>query len=175
MGTLLRPIDEPLLERLLEVARCEAEAAEVTPPLTPGDQWTPEREAWFRAHHHAARAGISGPAQEATWAVMIGEDPVGAVRLRRLSPDACETGIWLARSQRGRGTGPRVIREVILIARESGARCLLAETGQENLAMQAVLRRCGFELSRPTPDGRVRAAAVLGIAPPSREGGDEAR
>ncbi len=66
-------VDEAVLARLVHAATTDAEADEVTPAVTPGGSWTPARVAWLRDFHRVCRAGLSGPAGEASWAVVVDE------------------------------------------------------------------------------------------------------
>lgn len=60
--TRLVPVDDAVLEQLVDAAVSDAAADDVTPPLTPGPAWSAERVAWLRAFH---RSG------ERTWAVVV--------------------------------------------------------------------------------------------------------
>jgi RimJ/RimL family protein N-acetyltransferase len=85
---------------------------------------------------------------------------VGAVRLERTAQAAVlETGIWLTRSARGRGTGRRAIAAVLARARELGAREVRADTSPDNAPALCVLQRLGFRTS--VTDGRVTAVRTL--------------
>ncbi|MGP9536977.1 GNAT family N-acetyltransferase [Brachybacterium sp. AOP43-C2-M15] len=161
MRVHLREVDEAVLDRLLRTAVQDAAAHEVTPPLTPGPAWTPERISWFLEHHRRARSGVDGPAGEATWAVTLEDRPVGAVRLRRLDADTLETGIWLGRSARGCGAGTRAMRAVLARARQERADVLTAETAAENRAMRTILHGLGFVPGIEAPPGRVSMSLPL--------------
>lgn len=78
----LAPVDDIVPQQLIRAAITEARADEVTPPLTPGPSWTPKREAGLRNYHHRCRTGLTGPAGEATWAVVVKQEVVGSVRLK---------------------------------------------------------------------------------------------
>src|SRR6478609_10925094 len=140
-------VSEPVLERLLAVALHDADADEVTPPLGTAAGWNTERISWFRAYHHAAAAGLDGPARQKSWAITADGELAGSIRLARvpgsgpLARDggALETGIWLGRSFRGRGIGGEALRLIKLQAAEAGAADLEAETTPGNLAAQALL------------------------------------
>lgn len=93
----LRPVDEATLERMIAAALADASADEVTPPLVRGEEWTPERIDWMRTLHRERRAGLDGPAGEATWAVVADGEVVGAVRLKRTG----EPGVPPLRSAQG--------------------------------------------------------------------------
>lgn len=152
----LAPVDEQLLARLVVVATSDADVSEVTPPLTPGDAWTPERLAWFEDYHRSRRGGLTSAEGEVTWAVLEAGAPVGSVRLKRTETDGMlETGIWLARSARGRGIGGQAMRLVREQARAAGASGIRADTTVTNSAAQALMRASGFRLSPEAPDGRV--------------------
>src|SRR5919107_335636 len=100
----LCPVDDAVLAAMVRAALTDAAPDEVTPPLTPGNTWTPERVQWLTRFHAARRAGLDGPAGEASWAVEVDGDVVGAVRLKRTAePGVLETGIWLTRRVRGKG------------------------------------------------------------------------
>jgi ribosomal-protein-alanine N-acetyltransferase len=158
----LVPVDEPMLDRLLAVAMEEATADEVTPPLTAGPDWTEARRRWFLGYHRDRRDQLDGPAAEATWAVVIDGRPVGAVRLKRVPGDSIvETGIWLARSARGRGIGAAALEAVAATARAAGAREVVADTAVGNAAAQAAMRRAGFRLAPADAEGRVLGALDL--------------
>ncbi|MGY1752759.1 GNAT family N-acetyltransferase [Blastococcus sp. SYSU D01042] len=167
LGVGLAPVTESRLARLVATALDGAAPDEVTPPVTPGERWTPERVEWLRAFHRDRRAGLDGPAREATWVVVVvggegveGERVVGSVRLRRTGePAVLETGIWLARAARGRGIGRQALEQVLDRAREAGATAVRADTTSGNAAALSVLAALGFTT---TVDGeRVRAELVL--------------
>ncbi|MCH8614291.1 GNAT family N-acetyltransferase [Arsenicicoccus dermatophilus] len=163
----LAAVDDELLAHLVTVATTDATAGEVTAPITPGDDWTPERVAWFEDHHRRCRTGLTEPSGEATWAVLSGADPVGCVRLRTTDePGVLETGIWLARSVRGRGISTAATRLVLDQARRQGARRVVADTAATNVAAQGLLRSAGFALA-PAAAGRVGASVDLddGVIP----------
>lgn len=152
----LAPVDEEILARLVAVATTDADASEVTPPLTPGDEWTPQRVAWFEEYHRSRRAGLTGSKGEATWAILESGSPVGSVRLKGTEADGVlETGIWLARSARGRGIGVQAMRLIREEARACRAKGIRADTTRTNDAAQALMRAVGFALSPDAPDGRV--------------------
>lgn len=155
----LADVGESILEELLALAVGDAAPDEVTPPLGNAPGWNQERQDWFRAYHRAAAAGLDGPAQEKTWAVLVDGRAVGAVRLKRAGPDALETGIWLARSVRGRGIGKAALEVVAARARAAGASALQAETTPANTAAQALLRAAGALVS--DDGGAVRAQLPL--------------
>ncbi|WP_231839635.1 GNAT family N-acetyltransferase [Blastococcus saxobsidens] len=134
-------------------ARDGASPGEVTPPITPGEEWTAERIEWLRTLHRERRAGLDGPAQEATWAVIefVGdggrdaERVVGAVRLRRAGePGVLEMEFWLVRDARGRGVGREAAQLVVERAREAGAVVVRAEATSANGGVLALLRAVGF-------------------------------
>jgi len=156
----LLPIDEDVLDRLVDAATSDAAPDEVTPPMA-GGAWGPERIEWLRSFHRDRRAGLDGPYGEATWAIALDGTVVGAVRLKRTNePGVLETGIWLTRSARGHGTGRTVVGVVLQRARELEAREVRADTSPDNAAALPVLQRLGF---RTSPAGtRVVAVRTLG-------------
>ena len=157
----LVPVDGVVLERLVAAATSGAAAGEVTPPVTAGDDWTPERVAWLRAFHLDRRAGLDGEAGEATWAVLLDGQAVGGVRLARVAKDdVLEAGVWLTRQVRGSGVGRAAVAALLDEAAALGAVAVRAETTAGNAAALAVLRQLGFECS-DSGDGTVRAQVAL--------------
>lgn len=167
VGVDLAPVTGTRLSQLVAAALEGAAPDEVTPPVTPGERWTPERIEWLRAFHRDRRAGLDGPAREATWVVLDvgGENQgggrvAGSVRLRRTEqPGVLETGIWLVRDARGRGIGRQALALVVDRAREAGAAAVQADTTSGNAGARSVLQALGFTT---TVDGeRVRAELAL--------------
>ena len=86
-------VDELTLDRLVNAAITDAAANEVTPPVTTGDEWSPARIAWLTDFHRNRRNGLSGPVAEATWAILVSDQVVGSVRLKRAAAaEILETG-----------------------------------------------------------------------------------
>jgi RimJ/RimL family protein N-acetyltransferase len=159
----LRAVDDAVLEEMVRAAVGDAAPDEATPPITPGNTWTPERVEWLTRFHTGARAGLDGPAEEASWAVEVDGVVAGAVRLKRTAePGVLETGIWLTRGARGRGAGRRAILAVLEQAAVLGAREVRAETGRGNEAALAILRGLGFECSDAGGDRVTARRAVPG-------------
>ena len=171
----LMAVNEAVLAELVAVAKNSATASEVTPALTPGDDWSPQRVAWLERFHRERREGLDGPQGEATWAVVIDSQVVGSVRLTVLLPKlhVVETGIWLARSARGRGIGRQAVAAALEHAATAGAQEVRAETTPANQAAQGLLRSLGFDLVA-SDDDRVRGRLALngmGATAGEREGG----
>jgi hypothetical protein len=78
---VLVTIDDAVLEELVNAATTGAAADDVTPAVTPGGTWTAERIEWLRRLHRDCRAGLDGPAGQATWAITEDGRAVGAARL----------------------------------------------------------------------------------------------
>ncbi len=147
MTVSLVVVDEAVLEQLVAVARTDAHADEVTPPVGEVQGWSPERIAWLRAYHRDRRGGVDGPTGEATWAVVVDGSVVGAVRLARVEDGALETGIWLCRNVRRKGVGVAALEQVLVLASATGATQVVARTTVANVGAQALLRQHGFLLS----------------------------
>ena len=161
----LADVEDPMLERLLELAQRDASADDVTPPLGSGTGWNAERMDWFRTYHRSAAAGLDGPAFEKSWAVLCDGSPAGSVRLKRIDdgwaqPGRAETGIWLGRSYRGRGVGGAALSLVLAEARRAGLHQVVAHTTAGNLGAQRLLPAAGAAL-RHDDDGEVSAVVVL--------------
>jgi RimJ/RimL family protein N-acetyltransferase len=157
-------VDEEVLEELVRVATNDAAADDVTPRLDPTEEWTPDRVAWLRSFHRGCRSGLDGPAGEATWAIVVGTQVIGSIRLKRTDEDGVlETGIWLTRSARGHGAGLAAVDAVLRKAADVGAAAVAADTTARNKAALAVLRRLGFTIGKVDSQGNV--AARLRLAP----------
>lgn len=140
-------VDDDVLDQLIHAATTSASPNEVTPPLTPGPQWTPIRVEWLRSYHRDRRRGLDGPRGEATWAVVVDDQVVGSVRLKRTERDGVvETGLWLTSDVRGRGLGTASLDAVLDKARELGSTHVCAETRVGNIGALSALRRLGFTL-----------------------------
>ena len=157
----LIPVDDGVLDQLVDAAITDASADEVTPPLSASNEWTPDRIAWLRDYHRANREGLAGPRGEATWAVVASGEVIGSVRLKQTDqPHVFETGIWLTRSSRGHGIGSAVMTAVLLEATAGGASTVRADTAESNVGALSVLRHLGFRLL-PAEEGRVHALLSL--------------
>ena len=168
--TRLVQVEEGILDQLVQVATSDAAADEVTAPLTPGPDWTPQRVAWLRAFHTDRLAGLTGPLREQTWAVLDdADDVVGGARLALLAePGAAEVGLWLCRSARGKGVGGAALTQVLDHARRCGLTQVQARTRVSNAPALAALAHAGF---RREPDGAGSVLAALdrvaaGTGPP---------
>ena len=162
----LADVDEPMLAHLLDLARADASADDVTPPLGNGTGWNAERIDWFRAYHRAAAAGLDGPASEKSWAVLCDSKPAGSIRLKRIDDGTAqrgtvETGIWLARSHRGQGIGTAALGLVLAEARRAGLHRVVASTTAGNVAAQRLLIAAGGILTHN--DGGA-VSAVVGLS-----------
>lgn len=155
-------VDAAVADQLLELAKRDASPDEVAPPIG-GPGWNLERTAWFFSYHHAAAAGLDGPAAEKSWAVFNGGDVAGSVRLKREPhPDtlSAETGIWLGRSYRSRGIARAALALVLAEARLAGLQRVTARTLAGNLSAQRLLEAAGAVLT-PDDDGTVHAVVDL--------------
>ncbi len=165
----LVPVTEGILNQLIEVAVTDAHPNEVTPPVGPGDGWTPERVEWLRAFHRDRRSGLVDGRQEETWAVVVGGKVIGAVRLKRVGREGClETGAWLRRSARAQGFGRQVLTALVELAGRHGAREVCAETTTTNHGALSLLRQLGFDIrdtgiTERVPSGRSGGTAVRAV------------
>ncbi|WP_326598500.1 GNAT family N-acetyltransferase [Streptomyces sp. NBC_01803] len=164
----LRPLDEAGLPALLAAAVADADPLEVMPPVAGPAGWTERRRAAFLAFHRS-RALAAEPV-ETVYAIVVGGRVAGAARL--CPPPAAgpragdgpagtlEAGLWIGHSRRGMGVGGAVLRDLVALARASGAACLYAETTPGNMAMRRVLASLGARTAEE--DGEVRAWVELG-------------
>ncbi len=160
--TKLIPVSEEALEQLVVAATSDATADEVTPPLTPGDQWTSDRIAWLRRYHRSNREGIDGATGESTWAVVVSGVVCGSARLKETDEKGVlETGIWLTQSARRRGVGRAAMVGVIEKAAGLGACEVIADTASGNLGALRLLNHLGFKFASTAEAGRVKARLEL--------------
>jgi RimJ/RimL family protein N-acetyltransferase len=144
----LVPLDEVLTARLLSVAVAGATPEEVMPP-TPGPPgWSAANRDAFVAFHRARNTGLAGAAATVMHAIVVDDAVVGMIRMSRRDdePDAFETGMWVARPDRGRGLGVAALRALLDAARAAGARTVVADTTPANAPALAALRRLGATL-----------------------------
>jgi RimJ/RimL family protein N-acetyltransferase len=159
-------MEERNLEPLLSVAVAEAEPDDVMPPVDAPAGWSHARREAFREYHRASFAGLDGPARTAMYAVLVGGEVLGMIRMtRRAEPGTVEAGIWLGRSARGQGVGAAALRELLDLAAAAGMHTVVAETTRDNAGAISVLRRCGAKLIED--DDAVRAEISLDATPPT--------
>src|SRR5437588_4370287 len=147
MSTLtLRPLDNALLERLLDLAVAQTEPDE-TMPGTGGGPWTEGRRAEFRDRHWGS-----------AYAILLDDEIIGAVRfVLAEAPGAVQAVIWLARSHRGKGHGTQAGHLSIDEARANGVIALIAETTTSNVPAIGILRSLGAKLWEDPESGAVHA------------------
>lgn len=148
VGIDLVPVTEAVLARLVAAALDGADVDDIVPRAAPGERWSPERVEWLRAFHRERRAGLDGPAREATWAVVEvagdGDRVIGAAGLRRAgTPGVLEAGLWLTRDARGRGIARDAAEQLLQRAGEAGASRVRA-AGCEGTGALELLRGLGF-------------------------------
>ena len=149
----LRPIDEKLLPRLLDVAVAGADPDEVMPTDPGPSGWTPERRAAFGDYYGSAPA----------YAIKVGDEIAGATRLTPAeAPGAAEVVIWLARPARGKGHGTEALHLLVEQARSEGVTALIAETDMSNRPAVGALRTLGAKLWEDPESGAVHATLRVG-------------
>jgi RimJ/RimL family protein N-acetyltransferase len=145
----LRPVDEQSLEPLLSVAVAETEPAEVMPPVPGPAGWSLARREAFREFHRSHFGGLDGPTRTVMYAITIGSDVVGMIRMSRTDdPETVETGMWIGKSARGQGIGVAALRALLAEAAGAGARSVVANTTTGNMAALGALARCGAVIHR---------------------------
>ncbi len=125
----LRPLDDPGLERLLALAVADADPGDVMPP-----GWRPDLVDEFRDFYRGF--------QSDSYEIVHDDHTVGMIRLTATG----ETGMWVARSARGRGVGVQALSRVVERAVLRGIPVLHAHTTTGNTAALTVLRRLGADL-----------------------------
>lgn len=122
----LRPVDDDGLRRLAALAVSDADPADVMPP-----DWTPGDVSALLDFYRGFQAD--------SFEVVQDGDTVGFIRL---TPEG-ETGLWVARSARGRGVGLKALRSVIDHAVVRRIPVVTARTTSANTAAVSLLRRAG--------------------------------
>lgn len=143
---LLRPLDDCGVERLLGLAVADTDPADVMPP-----GWTVDRPDEFRDFYR----GFQPDAYE----ILDGDRTVGMARLT----DHGDTGMWLVRCARGRGTGLAALRRLTDEAARRGITTIVAHTTTDNPAALATLRKAGAVLDTDGTD--VTARLTVGLEP----------
>jgi RimJ/RimL family protein N-acetyltransferase len=162
----LEPVNEGNLESLLSVAAAEAEPGDVMPPVEAPAGWSLARREAFREFHRASFGGLRGPTGSQMYAILVGGEVLGMVRMTRCAePGSVQTGMWLGRSARGRGVGAAALRELLNVAARAGMRVVVAETTWDNGGAVAVLEKCGAKLRED--GGKVYAEICLDSTPPA--------
>ncbi len=127
------------------------------PPVEGPPGWTPERVAAFREFHRARFGGLDGAERTTMFAILIGSEVIGMIRLSLLDdPQTAETGIWVGRSYRGQGLAAAALEALVEKAAAAGARTVIAETTPGNAPALGVLRRLGAVLTED--EDKVRAS-----------------
>jgi RimJ/RimL family protein N-acetyltransferase len=131
------------------VAVAETEPGEVMPPVPGPAGWSLARREAFRDFHRAHFAGLDGATRTVMYAIMIGSDVVGMIRMSRTDDlDTFETGMWLGQSARGQGISVAALRALLAEAARAGARSVVANTTVGNVAAVRALTRCGAVIHR---------------------------
>ena len=153
----LQPVDENLLPRLLDLAVADADPNEVMPPEPGSSRWTDARRAAFTDYYR--------PGDGRVYAVLIDGRIAGAARLSPAeAPGVVEAGLWLSRSERGKGHGTAALSLLVDEARAHGASALIAQTEASNSPAVAALRTLGAMLWEDPETGAVHATLRVGEA-----------
>jgi RimJ/RimL family protein N-acetyltransferase len=142
---VLIELDETLLLGLLEAAVADADPLEVMPPVEGPPGWNTERREAF-LEFHRKRSLHQETAVEKTYVIEVDAWPVGAARLQKVD-GGVEAGIWIGRSQRGRGVGKVVAAQLLQLAKAAGAERFVASTTEDNVAAQKLLSGLGAALT----------------------------
>ena len=145
---VLRPVDDEVLELLLDVAVKQAEPGEVMPPVEGPPGWTRDRMDAFRDFHRSRYGGLEGAQRTVMFAIIVDGSVVGMIRMSLLDqPGMMETGMWLGQPHRGRGIGGTALQALLGKAGAVGAHTVIAKTTPGNAAALGVLRRRGAVLT----------------------------
>ncbi|MCW2583464.1 MAG: Acetyltransferase family protein [Klenkia sp.] len=128
-------------------------------------------------HTRVAAGWLTGPDHE-THALLDGERVVGLVRLLDLDDDTAEFDLRVRSADRGRGLGAAAVRWLSgHVFTSRACHRVEAMTREDNVAMRAVLARCGWvqearhRQAWPTRDGRRLDAVGYAVLRPDWEAG----
>ncbi|MFD6251950.1 GNAT family N-acetyltransferase [Nocardia sp. NPDC060256] len=134
---VLEPLTADNLALLLDAAVADADPLEVMPPVDGAPGWNAERKQAFLDFHRGRALLADGPV-EYTYLIVVGGRVVGAARLQP-GAEGLEAGVWIGRSDRGRGVGRAVAEQLRMVAAEIGARRVVAVTTVANSAARRLL------------------------------------
>jgi acetyltransferase len=119
--------------------------------------WTHDMLIRFTQNDYDRELGLMAMGQPPGPEVMLG---VGRLYLE---PDReqAEFAVIVADPWQGKGLGPKLLEEVIHIAREMGARRLAGEVLAQNQPMLEMVKKAGFTLKKDPEGGTFRAEMVL--------------
>jgi acetyltransferase len=86
---------------------------------------------------------------------------IGVGRLQGLRETESEFAIVLSDHAQGQGLGAEMLRRLIAVGKSEGVRTVIADILSENIAMQKVCQKQGFELTRELGDPVVQARLEL--------------
>ncbi|WP_306796581.1 GNAT family N-acetyltransferase [Nocardia sp. XZ_19_369] len=133
----LEPLTEGNLTLLLDAAVADADPLEVMPPVDGEPGWNAARRQAFLDFHRGRALRAEDPV-EYTYVIAVGDRIVGAARLQP-GEDGPEAGVWIGRSDRGRGVGRAVAEQLRALAAEIGAHQVVATTTVDNSAARKLL------------------------------------
>ncbi|HET6859954.1 MAG TPA: GNAT family N-acetyltransferase [Streptomyces sp.] len=167
----LHPLDEPLLQSLLETAIADAAPEDVMPEVAGPSGWTPERQAAFSRFHRSRT--LTAEPEERTYVIVVGEAVAGAARLCPLRdrPGTAEAGVWIGRSHRGSGVGGTVLEQLLGLARTAGFASVFVGTTADNTAVHRILTARGVPLTHDGAD----VTAWVNLDEPQRPSGSGGR
>ena len=142
-------LTEANLTDLLDSAVADADPDEVMPTVDGPPGWNEGRRDAFRRFHRARSIAAAQPV-ETTYVITVEGGVVGAARLEPVSDSrgsGVELGMWIGRSQRGRGVGRAVVAQLVALAEGTGAQRIVASTTTGNVAAQQLLRGIGATLT----------------------------
>ena len=119
--------------------------------------WTHEMLIRITQNDYDRELGLMAMGQPPGPEVMLG---VGRLYLE---PDreSAEFAVIVADPWQGKGLGPKLLEEVIRIAREQGARRLVADVLAQNQPMLEMVKKAGFTLQKDPEAQTFRAEIVL--------------
>jgi acetyltransferase len=150
----MRPEDEPLVSDFL--AKCSEETVYFR-YFRLIKKWTHEMLIRFTQNDYDRELGLMATGQPPGPEVMM-----GVCRLvMEANRETAEFAVIVADPWQGKGLGPKLLEQVIAIAREQGVRLLWGEVLATNQPMLEMVKRLGFGLTRQPESQTFRVEMAL--------------
>lgn len=152
----IRPEDEPLMVRFHQDLSDRTVYQRYLQALNLDERIAHERLVRICFNDYTRDLALVAEVHEAA-----GPAIAGVARLARIGPEEAELAIVVADRYQGQGLGKVLMERLVAAGESEGLRRIVAETAQDNGAMQHLFRRLGFRLKRELDDPVVTALLEL--------------
>ncbi len=150
----MKPEDEPLVSDFL--SRCSEETIYFR-YFRLIKKWTHEMLIRFTQNDYDREMGLMALGQPPGPEIMLGVSRL----VMEANRETAEFAVIVADPWQGKGLGPKLVEEVIAIARERGVKLLWGEVLASNQPMLDMVKRLGFSLTRQTESQTFRVEMHL--------------